>query len=644
MSSEARAPQGSEWNDAVDVLHLLTNALMVRNLYQENHPAIARADQAAAEGFERLFTRLPELVLALLDGEFVVAERPMPELRKRLATLAHGMQRLEIDCLVLQRGITRAECSTLARTLGGQRSSAPMRQARDAAQAALPHVLLRHAQLRGGELLEQKGTEATSFVQPVGKALFDARQAIASEQRVDRAAILELAERIVRSVEEGLFTLHPVAWAPGVDNEPVHATNVATMVAAMGFGAGLSDRTCIDVTAAALVHDVGRTLLPEEIRGLPEPQLTEEQRGVYRHHAFVGASALLGAGAPPLWVAAALEHHRGVDGKGYPVTPSQAPPDRLVRLIALASFLDTRRARYDHQGDDPVQALEAAFALEGRFFGSFELRAYLRAIGPYPPGTTVELSDRQIAIVTKVNVADPERPHVRIVCGPDEGKRAELAAFDAQEDRHPLSIVRPVPPPLMLRPGGIARLAVSSTNIVAATAEMISEEPVDVTVIDAQEVSAPARELDMPVPLRSSVPPARLSGFYSSARREEPVEEDTHAPLRFSPASSVPPPIRGPRQAASLRMPAVQPEPPKPPSQPPPRNDPAGIPLDKVPHLLVGPAQIAKLPLDPQAGFVLSLIDGMSTVENVADASGLPAEEVIRIFGRLLEMGAIALR
>lgn len=76
--TQSQGPQGREWADVVEGLHALTTMVTVRTHYAEGHPAIARADELAGGFFQRLLQRLPELVLALIDGEFVVCERPMP--------------------------------------------------------------------------------------------------------------------------------------------------------------------------------------------------------------------------------------------------------------------------------------------------------------------------------------------------------------------------------------------------------------------------------------------------------------------------------------------------------------------------------------------------------------------------------------
>jgi hypothetical protein len=48
--------------------------------------------------------------------------------------------------------------------------------------------------------------------------------------------------------------------------------------------------------------------------------------------------------------------------------------------------------------------------------------------------------------------------------------------------------------------------------------------------------------------------------------------------------------------------------------------------------------------LDHRAAFVLRFLDGMSTIDDILDASGLPRVEALQILADLLERRVIALR
>jgi hypothetical protein len=63
-----------------------------------------------------------------------------------------------------------------------------------------------------------------------------------------------------------------------------------------------------------------------------------------------------------------------------------------------------------------------------------------------------------------------------------------------------------------------------------------------------------------------------------------------------------------------------------------------------VPWVVVSFDELKALPLDPQAAFVLSLIDGRFTVETIVDMCGLGVNGALRVFGKLLDLGVIEIR
>jgi hypothetical protein len=67
-------------------------------------------------------------------------------------------------------------------------------------------------------------------------------------------------------------------------------------------------------------------------------------------------------------------------------------------------------------------------------------------------------------------------------------------------------------------------------------------------------------------------------------------------------------------------------------------------PLDRVPTVIVQSTQLRWLSMDHRAGFVLSLIDGLSTLEMILDVSGMPRLDTMRILQELLQQRIVALK
>jgi hypothetical protein len=61
-----------------------------------------------------------------------------------------------------------------------------------------------------------------------------------------------------------------------------------------------------------------------------------------------------------------------------------------------------------------------------------------------------------------------------------------------------------------------------------------------------------------------------------------------------------------------------------------------------VPRIIATGAQIAEAHLDHREGFLLSLVDGVLPIEQLADVSGVTSFELVRGFGKLRRLGLVA--
>jgi hypothetical protein len=67
-------------------------------------------------------------------------------------------------------------------------------------------------------------------------------------------------------------------------------------------------------------------------------------------------------------------------------------------------------------------------------------------------------------------------------------------------------------------------------------------------------------------------------------------------------------------------------------------------PLDRVPLVMVPRDQLRWLSIDHRAGFVLSLVDGVSSLEMILDVSGMPELDALRILSELAQQRIIRFR
>jgi putative nucleotidyltransferase with HDIG domain len=135
-----------------------------------------------------------------------------------------------------------------------------------------------------------------------------------------------------------------------------HSAAVARYSRAIAQRAGYSRQEEELVHIAALLHDIGKFILPDRILKANVP-LTDEDWMLIRRHPQQGArvvSSLDGYGPVAEII---LAHHERIDGKGYPRGISGDEIPELARIISVADTYDVMTARDSYRS--PTSAYEA---------------------------------------------------------------------------------------------------------------------------------------------------------------------------------------------------------------------------------------------------------------------------------------------
>jgi hypothetical protein len=64
----------------------------------------------------------------------------------------------------------------------------------------------------------------------------------------------------------------------------------------------------------------------------------------------------------------------------------------------------------------------------------------------------------------------------------------------------------------------------------------------------------------------------------------------------------------------------------------------------RLPQIAVAGSEVRWLGLDHRAGFLLSRVDGKSTIEELVDLSGMARHEALKVLVELVDAGALSLR
>lgn len=201
---------------------------------------------------------------------------------------------------------------------------------------------------------------------------------------------------------------------PDYDSYTVgHSVRVAALAVFIGHAFNWSEDTLLAVGAAGLLHDIGKCRTPDEILFKPGRLSKEEFRAIM-DHSRVGAEILLAQkNSTPLDIAFAWGHHIRNDGSGYPEQPKWAVRHPFTSLLQICDVFEALTAVRPYK---PILTPHMAYGIMLTDRGGFHpalLASFISAIGLYPPGNQVKISNGVEGIVTTVGETI-DRPQVRI--------------------------------------------------------------------------------------------------------------------------------------------------------------------------------------------------------------------------------------
>ena len=261
-------------------------------------------------------------------------------------------------------------------------------------------------------------------------------KSIMSGLRVGRTLDLNNARTVVNSCvesvlrnENALLLLTKIKHQDEYTAE--HCINVSILAAAFGKHLGLLEGEIRNLALCGLLHDVGKTRIPDEILNKPGA-LTPKEFDVMRQHTTHGRTILMGtSNSLNTAVDVAFSHHERMDGSGYPRALQAQQIPYFAKVIGLVDTYDaiTSSRVYD-RGRASMQALEIIHKYRGTQFDEELADAFIQMIGVYPPGSIVEMLNGEVGIIIESHPRHKLRPKVLMVRESDKTMMTPYKSLD----------------------------------------------------------------------------------------------------------------------------------------------------------------------------------------------------------------------
>ncbi len=334
-----------------DAMRSVQSALFAREHYGSEHPAVARAIAHAARRLAEAAgpDRRPIAVMRVAD-RVVALGGALPSSRDLHDGLFGRLADRGVTCLTFDPGVAPDELDALVAWLdapgapgwsgttsirpgavgAGEEHDAPRPRHPDApldpdGQTASVRAIWTAASTGAADLADERGIRAV-----VG--------AICDAVTGSQAMVLPLAH--LKRHDEYTF---------------VHTTNVAILTASLAEAVGLRDAQILDLTTAALLHDVGKRSVPRAVLN-KRGKLSSRELDLMRRHPVDGARILFASkGVPDIVPVVAFEHHIHLDGSGYPHVGPGWRISLASQIVQVADVYDALRTHRPYRKALPRQ-------------------------------------------------------------------------------------------------------------------------------------------------------------------------------------------------------------------------------------------------------------------------------------------------
>jgi len=407
---------------AADVVSAVAAARRAVQLYPPAHPAFGEAF-AELERAAQAATAEGPLVLNLHLGRIYEGSVVLPDDVHGLDSIAEALESREIESLTFQPGFGRGDAIGLTEVLslrpGPDLDVEAELRARSVTAVTVSFLADRNSEERKER--DRVRQQDRALYQRMLSVLRMLSTRIASGGNADLERTSELVGSVLARLTEDPSVMLGLATMRGATERTLfHSLNVMIYAMALGNRLGLPEDGMTSLGTAALLHDSGKAAFKAD-----DPAQAESMRTM---HPQVGAEILQRlALEDPAPMLVAYEHHMQMDGSGFPARPAGYIAHPYSRMVAVADrYENLANPAEDRDALTPDRAIVQILREAGSVLDPFFARLFASALGVFPIGCMVRLSDNSVGVVVRTG-DDPLSPVVRLAY---DARGAELADPD----------------------------------------------------------------------------------------------------------------------------------------------------------------------------------------------------------------------
>jgi HD-GYP domain-containing protein (c-di-GMP phosphodiesterase class II) len=297
----------------------------------------------------------------LVDDELVHQNRPLPA-GMHVNRLASALRNRGIGHLRILNGVSLKEIGILVKSLS-------LHSATEEARST-EHIRFGRLELRRTEERDKEGKSSTDSrkiraLSDIPLEELSTFMGIYEEARQNKklniVGISEIVGCFIDSFKQVATPLMVLAPLRAMDEYTfTHSTNVCVLNLAQAMALGIEGPLLHDIGVAAMLHDIGKLYVPEEVLTKPG-KLNDAEWEMIKKHPVKGAQRLLDTpGVPRLAVVTAYEHHMKFNLSGYPRASEGWEQNICSHMTTISDVFDalrTKRSYHEPMEFDRIAAI-----------------------------------------------------------------------------------------------------------------------------------------------------------------------------------------------------------------------------------------------------------------------------------------------
>lgn len=210
-----------------------------------------------------------------------------------------------------------------------------------------------------------------------------------------------------------------------------HCVHSAVLGIALARELGFKKQNIHELAMGTMLADMGKMKLPKHLLRTTRRLDAKETQIMQQHVPYGVEIAKALDGLTPGTIEIIASHHERFNGSGYPSGLRGGEIPMLARVAGLADSFDAITSERAYSEPIPVyEAIQEMYAATVDVFQRDMVEALIQALGAYPVGSLVLLSDGTVAIVVALNRHRRLLPVVIRLTDADKHPLAEFSRLD----------------------------------------------------------------------------------------------------------------------------------------------------------------------------------------------------------------------